>query len=285
MPATYLNQHGQEIEDILWGVAGHIEDAGDTVDGGKLVGQLADAFKFVAGQRAAEILGASELLRHGEKWPDPEPELIQETGQAFGNWTLAAWQEISPTKVSVPAEVLPLLFPPKALVCFGPKRDVHYTCKLGATLYELARRAQYVVPNPAKVPFIELPDGRRSLKCAANFPERRFVIVEFDRSRIDPAGRLSLAALLDLQAALHAYLESTWAPLSLLTFSGHKSLHGWYPCVGVDEDRVLAMFRFACRLGADPCLASPSFFTRMPCGLHENGSRQTVHYLNLKSEE
>jgi hypothetical protein len=275
-----LNQHGEAGASVLHEIAGRIESAGETVDMDKLVQQFGSAFGFVARQRAAEILGLANFSGSAIKWPKPEPELIHEEWQAFVDWPLAQWESISPARASEPKDGLSEVFLPKALVCYGPKKDVHFVSKLGEGLYQIAKRMQHVVPNPAKAPFVNFADGKTSRKCVENFPERRFLIVEFDRSKIDPAGKLPLARLLDLQAALHAHLEAEWAPLSLLVFSGHKSLHGWYPTVGVDESKVLDLLRYACRLGADHSLSAKSFFTRMPCGTHENGRRQSVHYLN-----
>jgi hypothetical protein len=145
--------------------------------------------------------------------------------------------------------------------------------------------ARYVVPNPATAPYIELErlGGKRSLKCAENFPLRRFIIIEFDRSKIDPSEKLSQGELLSLQARLHAHLEAEHAPLAMLVYSGSESLHGWYPCVGVEEEKALAFLRYACRLGADHNLQARSFFTRMPGGQHENGARQLIHYFNPKA--
>jgi hypothetical protein len=54
----------------------------------------------------------------------------------------------------------------------------------------------------------------------------------------------------------HAHLAKRWEALALLVFSGNESLHGWYPCAGVDEERVIAFLRYACRLGADHALSS-----------------------------
>ena len=273
-----LNQHGEAGASVLQEIAGRIEDAGDTVDTDKLVEQFASAFGFVARQRAAECLGAE--LPRSIKWPDPDPELIASIGQEFAHRTLAWWELISPARASEPEDVLPVVFLPKALVCYGPKENVHFVSELGEGLYQIAKRMQCVVPNPAKARFVNFADGTTKRKCVENFPERRFLIVEFDRSKIDPAGKLPLAGLLDLQAALHAHLATEYAPLAMLVFSGHESLHGWYPTVGVEEEKVLDLLRYACRLGADHCLSATSFFTRMPCGTHENGRRQSVHYLN-----
>jgi len=275
-----LNQHGEAGASVLQEIAGRIESAGDPVDTDKLVQQFGSAFGFVARQRAAEILGFANFSGSAIKWPDPEPELIREAGQAFVDWPLAQWESISPAQASEPEDVLPEVFLPKALVCYGPKKNVHFVSELGEGLYQIARRMQYVVPKPAKAPFVNFADGKTSRKCVENFPERRFLVIEFDRSKIDPGGNLSLGRLLDLQAALHAHLATEYASLAMLVFSGHASLHGWYPTVGVEEEKVLALLRYACRLGADHCLSAASFFTRMPWGTHENGRRQSVHYLN-----
>lgn len=281
LAAHILDQHAGEGASVLKETAYLIEQAGDTPDPAKLAQQFGDAFAFIARQRAGETLGATEFLRgNGEKWADPEPELIQETGQAFADWTLERWESISLARASEPVDVLPVVFPPESLVCGGFTKKRHFIRQIGPALYELARASQFVVPNPAKCWGVAQRDGWLSLKCSENFPERHFIIVEFDCTRIDPAGKLPLARLLDLQAALHAHLTTEYAPLVMLVFSGHRSLHGWYPCVGVDEERVLALLRYACRLGADHCLSAASFFTRMPCGTHENGNRQTVHFFN-----
>jgi hypothetical protein len=148
---------------------------------------------------------------------------------------------------------LPKLFP---AVWFGPRQDVHYIRRLNDILYEFAASVQFVVPNPADAPFIVLSDGRRSLKCSENFPTRNCIIVEFDRERIDGSGKRSISDILDLQSALHAHLAKRWEALALLVFSGNESLHRWYPCAGVDEERVIAFLRYACRLGADHALSS-----------------------------
>jgi hypothetical protein len=280
-----LDQHSDEAGSVLREIGRLIEEAGDCFKEGKLIQQFSDAFAFISRQRAAECMGATEFFKSTTKWPEPEPALIESIGQAFATRTLAWWESISPAQVSEPGEVLPMLFPPKALVCYGPKENVHYVHELGDDFYQIACHMQHVVPNPATAPYIELErlGGKRSLKCVENFPERRFLIIEFDPKNFDPDNKLSQQELLDLQAAFHAHLEAEWAPLGLLVYSGHVSLHGWYPCLGVDECKVLAFLRHACRLGADHYLSARSFFTRMPGGVHENGKRQTIHYLNPKT--
>ena len=126
-----LNQHGEAGASVLQEIAGRIESAGDPVDTDKLVQQFGSAFGFVARQRAAEILGFANFSGSAIKWPDPEPELIREAGQAFVDWPLAQWESISPAQASEPEDVLPEVFLPKALVCYGPKKNVHFVSELG----------------------------------------------------------------------------------------------------------------------------------------------------------
>jgi hypothetical protein len=107
----------------------------------------------------------------------------------------------------------------------------------------------------------------------------------FDASNSDEEAHLleRLAAegrdVRDLCAALLLHLAEK-APLALAVHSGGKSLHGWFYCAGVPEEKVLGVFNYAVSLGADRASWTPSQFARMPDGLRENGRRQTVYFLN-----
>ena len=83
----------------------------------------------------------------------------------------------------------------------------------------------------------------------------------------------------DLCAALLLHLAEK-APLALAVYSGGKSLHGWFHCAGIADERVLRFFRYAVSLGADPANWNRSQFARMPDGLRDNGRRQTVYFFN-----
>jgi hypothetical protein len=107
----------------------------------------------VARQRAAEILGFANFSGSAIKWPDPEPELIREAGQAFVDWPLAQWESISPAQVSEPEDVLPEVFLPKALVCYGPKKNVHFVSELGEGLYQIALAHAICRPQPCESAF------------------------------------------------------------------------------------------------------------------------------------
>ena len=255
-------------------VADLIKAAGDSVNKEKLVEQFRSAFAFVAGERAAEKLGAPELkaqrvegTRSEGKWPEPDPALIESVRCEFADYTVAHLRKISPCHARTPADVLPALFPAGSLDMFRSRADTHWVRVMDDMLLEeLAPTAQFIVPNPVREGFT-IPPGKRSPKCDENFPRRRFLIVEFDRERIDAAGKLSVSELLDLQSALHAHLAhrwnqtQRWKATTLLVFSGNESLHGWYHCEGLDEERVIAFLRYACRLGADHALSSPTQFT------------------------
>ena len=243
---------------VLKEVAALIEAAGDSPDKGKLVEQFRDALAFVSHERACDALDVPELraqrvegTRAEGKWPEPDPALIESVRREHADHTLARWRAISPRHAVAPRHVLPALFSPGEVVCFGPRKNVHWVRRMDDMLLEeLAPGAQFVVPNPVRAGYT-VPPGKRSPKCDGNFPARRFLIVEFDRERIDPARKLAVSELLDLQAGLHADLAERWGALALLVYSGNESLHGWYRCSGVDEEKVIGFLRDACRLGAD----------------------------------
>jgi hypothetical protein len=114
-----------------------------------------------------------------------------------------------------------------------------------------------------------------------------FLIVEFDFKSSNSAEEARLLERLanegrdvrDLCAALLLHLAEK-APLALAVYSGGKSLHGWFYCGGVPEEKLLRFFRYAVSLGADRTSWNPSQFTRMPDGLRDNGNRQTVYFFN-----
>ena len=115
----------------------------------------------------------------------------------------------------------------------------------------------------------------------------RFLVVEFDFNSTNSTeeGRLleRLAIegqdLRDLCAALLLHLAEK-APLALAVYSGGKSLHGWFYCAGIAEEKVLGFFGYAVSLGADSANWNRSQFARMPDGLRENGKRQAVYFFN-----
>ena len=126
-----------------------------------------------------------------------------------------------------------------------------------------------------------------STHALSNTGMRRFLNVEFDFDASHSAKEARLLEKLasegrdvrDLGAALLSHLAEK-APLALAVYSGGKSLHGWFYCAGIAEERVLRFFRYAVSLGADRAYWTRSQFARMPDGLRENGRRQAVYFFN-----
>jgi len=104
-------------------------------------------------------------------------------------------------------------------------------------------------------------------RCLKNTGERHFLIVEFDTGTTDE------------HAALLLHLAGR-APLTLAVFSGSKSLHGWFYCAGVAEEKVSRFFRYAVSLGADRATWTRCQLVRMPDGLRDDGNKQTVYFFN-----
>ena len=180
---------------MLTEVADLIEAAGERVNKGKPSSNSVTPSRSWRMNARPRAFGAPELkarrvesTRSAGKWPDPDPALIESVRREFADHTLAHWQKISRAVLGSQGDVLPKLFPPKALISFGPRKDVHWVRVMDVMLLnELAPAAQFIVPNPIRKasPF-HLEDNRRSV--TENFPLRRFLIVEFDRKKIAPPG-------------------------------------------------------------------------------------------------
>jgi hypothetical protein len=113
------------------------------------------------------------------------------------------------------------------------------------------------------------------------------LVVEFDFEASNSTeearllGRLATEGrdVRDLCAALLLHLAEK-APLALAVYSGGKSLHGWFYCADVPEEKVWRFFHYAASLAADRVYWNPSQFARMPDGLRDNGTRQAVYFFN-----
>ena len=108
--------------------------------------------------------------------------------------------------------------------------------------------------------------GKLSDHTLENTGSRVAVVVEFDAGTVDE------------HAARLWHLDS-FSPLALVVHSGGKSLHGWFPVMGIPSEDVRRFMRYAASLGADPALfRNPSQFVRLPGGTREGGCRQSVFY-------
>lgn len=232
-------------------------------------------------------------VRCSGKWPEMDHGAI--LGLLEGDFfSLADLEELSPVPVQT-------LTDPYALIdyLFGmnPKDCNPWLCLGGDVKTAATRRrsdwqghlerAQFIVPNPMTGPRGATKDGRVSERCLSNTGPRRYLVIECDFdpkrdvllfSRLDDSGR----TLADLCAAVLGRLME-YAPLVMAVHSGSKSLHGWFAVGNQPTEKLRRFMAFACSLGADKATWTPCQFVRMPCGIRDNGNRQTVHYFNHDS--
>jgi len=157
-----------------------------------------------------------------------------------------------------------------------------------------------IVPSPMRATRALTQAGTLSEHSKAGTGDRAFLVLEFDFTETTPKGKPTVWApllercegegitALDIQAALLAYL-ATERPLWMTVFSGSKSLQGWFPCRGEDEEKLLVWFDSrAMRLGACSSTRCVSQFVRMPDGTrapNRDGKsvRQTVEFYNRQT--
>ena len=223
----------------------------------------------------------------GEKWLGPDFELIAAVAHT-GNGVVDLWEE-SPVRLDSNEpntdEVIDLLFPGNRLLCCGWTRH-RFDTRPRTHWYKL-QDLQFIVPSPMTAPRGLTQQHKLSAHALSNTGPRRFLIVEFDfdASNSDEEARLleRLATegrdVRDLCAAMLLHVAEK-APLALAVHSGQKSLHGWFYCAGVPEEKVWGFFQYAVLLGADRANWNRSQFAGMPDGRRANGKRQTVYFLN-----
>jgi hypothetical protein len=154
-------------------------------------------------------------------------------------------------------EVIDALFPGDPLLCLGRASNDFYTDHREFWRGRVAERS-LIVPSPMSSKTGLTKQGKQSFHCQDNTGPRRFLVIEFDKGTLDQ------------QAALISHLEN-YAPLAVVAFSGSKSLHSWFYCAGLFEDRIARFFDYACSLGADSKLWNRTQFARVPDGKRSDG--------------
>jgi hypothetical protein len=178
--------------------------------------------------------------------------------------------EISPRPHSgvelLTEEIIDALFPGDPLLCCGRSNDRFKTRRRSEWRSKLSA-LQFIVPSPMTSVWGTTKDGRKSQHTLSNTGPRRFLVIEQDSGTPDE------------QAAVLVYLARR-APLVLAVHSGGKSIHGWFYCEGVPENRLHSFMRYAVSLGADRATWTRSQFVRMPDGTRDNGNHQSVYFFN-----
>lgn len=154
-------------------------------------------------------------------------------------------------------EVVDALFPGNPWLCIGRSDRNFYTERRELWRGKLEGRS-LIVPSSMSSQRGRTRLGKLSFHSQANTGPRRFLVVEFDRGTLDQ------------QAALIWHLEK-FATLTLVVFSGSKSLHSWFFCASQSEDSIRKFFDYAVSLGADPRMWTPSQFARLPDGHRPDG--------------
>lgn len=165
-------------------------------------------------------------------------------------------------------EVIDQLFPGNPLLCCGKSNSEFDTRPRDEWRGELCKLA-HITPSPMSAVTGRTKGGKVSTHTLSNTGPRRFLVCEFDDGTQDE------------QAAILQHL-GCFAPLVMIVHSGNKSLHGWFLVHLQPETKVRSFFRYAVHLGADRQLWTRSQFVRMPDGIRDNGSHQTIWYLNYK---
>jgi hypothetical protein len=239
-----------------------LENAATTCGRHVLAREIQDAVK---NSRTSAFQPASAQRR---SWPSVNREQ-REAIIASGNGLVDLW-ETSPVRFEDNAthteQIIDALFTDNPLLCCAATKATAQTAKREEWRGRMSE-LQLIVPNPMAAVTGLNQSGEVSHRCLANTGVRRFLVVEFD------------GGTLDEHAALLLHLAEN-VPLALVVFSGSKSLHGWFYCAGVAEEKVSRFFRYAVSLGADRATWTRCQLVRMPDGIRENGKRQVVYFFN-----
>jgi hypothetical protein len=207
------------------------------------------------------------------KWPALDEQ--KQAAAIIGSEVKTADELRAASPISCHAEevstdwVLDQIFPGNPLLCVGLDRASFHTAPR-EELRDRLGKCSLIVPSPMTSIWGKTKSGKDSMHTLSNTGARRFLVTEFD------------AGTTDQQAALLWHLGKI-APLVMVVFSGGKSLHGWWDCIGADESELERFFRYAVSLGADPATWTRSQFVRLPQGWRGDiGRRQEVLFLNPK---
>lgn len=159
------------------------------------------------------------------------------------------------------------LFPGDPLLCAATGSPRHARTASRSEWRGRLRSCALVVPSSMIALKGLNQEGRLSARCLNNVGPRRFLVVEFDNGNLDS------------QAARLWHLAGM-SPLSLAVHSGNKSIHGWFFCQGIPEERLRKFMHRCVQLGADPATWTRCQMVRMPGGTREDGRRQSVFYFN-----
>ncbi|MBX3739983.1 MAG: hypothetical protein KF712_03250 [Akkermansiaceae bacterium] len=214
-----------------------------------------------------QVAGGSPRI---SKWPLRDPLLQAKAIAESAIRQMVDLAKASPEPCQPPlaaSAIIGTLFDDNPLICAGDDTRACNTMPRlcwGTKLDDLP----LIVPSAMSAP-LGKPQGKDywSPRTLENTGPRLYLVTEFDQGTFDE------------QAALIWHL-TTWAPLVMVVHSGGKSLHAWWYCRGVPEEKLRAFMHYAVSLGADPITWTRCQLVRMPGGLRDGSLRQRVLYFN-----
>jgi hypothetical protein len=239
-------------------------------------------------------------------WPAADLELIRSITLDRTGKRLEELLERSPLRLRDMPDIQPgttdaiihRKFPGDPLLCLGVNNYSTETYRLSST--KDLHRFRLIVPSPMTKLTGITQDGRESGRCLDNTGPRQYLVTEFDFKEFDGQQRPTKYAPLiaDWRAAGMTVQDACAAiilemlpsgPLSMVVYSGGKSLHAWWWCLGESEEPGSKLHRFMCgaaQRGADTATYTRSQFVRMPGAIRlNNGVKQSVHYLDFRYVE
>jgi len=217
------------------------------------------------------LIKTDGIVRLHQQRPKKFPSINHELREAIlsNNHGLVDLWEASPIRFTEAKphteEIIASLFPEDPLLCCGWSSS-RFATKERSKWRDLSQ-LQLIVPNHMSKATGLTKGGKVSAHTLDNTGPRRFLPVEQDEGALDG------------QAAILLHLAQR-APLALAVHSGSKSIHGWFFCGNQTEEELRSFMGYAVSLGADQATWTRSQFVRMPDGLRDNGSRQTVYFFN-----
>lgn len=189
---------------------------------------------------------------------------------SFGEVDLWDSSPIRPPEKRSPAFALRCLYKPSDILCLGKTNNIFAAKPLSEWTEREIDECSLIVPNPLRKREGVTKGGTLSAHCRDATGPRRYLILESDAG-LD----------MDQQARLiHFIVTETNAKLACATRSGGKSLHAWLYVAGLPERQIYRFMVRAAKLGFDPRLFLPEQFVRLPDGIRNGTTRQTLMHLS-----
>lgn len=163
-------------------------------------------------------------------------------------------------------DIIDQLMPKDCLLCASRSQQGALTKPRSEWQGSLSRQ-EYIVPSPMIAIQGSTKDGKVSYRSLNNVGPRRFLVIDQDSGSKDE------------QAAVINHLARV-APLALVVATGGRGTHAWFYCSGKGDSQLWFFMRMAVLLGACKSTWSPIQLVRMPGGIRDGITPQTVLLYN-----